>query len=56
MNKNGVVSKAFLLFALMFLYTPIVVLIVMSFNSSRYNQLPFEFSLQWYQEIGRAHV
>ncbi|WP_227016625.1 ABC transporter permease [Sinanaerobacter chloroacetimidivorans] len=51
MNKNGVVSKAFLLFALMFLYTPIVVLIVMSFNSSRYNQLPFEFSLQWYQGL-----
>lgn len=32
-----------------FLYTPIVVLMVMSFNESQYNTLPFIFSTKWYQ-------
>lgn len=51
MGKTGVTSKAFVIVALVFLYTPIVVLMFMSFNSSRYNQLPFDFSLQWYEDL-----
>ncbi|WP_020613066.1 ABC transporter permease [Sediminispirochaeta bajacaliforniensis] len=36
---------------LLFLYTPIVVLMVMSFNTSQYNALPIEFSLKWYKAL-----
>jgi spermidine/putrescine transport system permease protein len=32
----------------LFLYTPIFVLALMSFNKSRYNTLPFVFSTEWY--------
>jgi spermidine/putrescine transport system permease protein len=56
MKKSGITSKAFVVLALVFLYTPILVLMVMSFNSSRYNQLPFEFSSQWYQDLFQNSV
>lgn len=36
---------------LTFLYAPILVLMVMSFNESRYNALPFRFSTKWYQDL-----
>lgn len=36
---------------LFFLYAPIVVMAVMSFNASQYYQLPFEFSLKWYEKL-----
>jgi len=42
---------AFIICILLFLYTPIAVLVAMSFNASRYNRLPFEFSTRWYQEL-----
>ncbi len=42
---------AYTLLALLFLYLPIAVLMVMSFNESRYNTLPFSFSLKWYQAL-----
>lgn len=51
MEKSRITSKAFIVLALAYLYIPIMVLMVMSFNSSRYNQLPFEFSLKWYQDL-----
>lgn len=38
---------------LTFLYAPIIVLMVMSFNESRYNALPFKFSLKWYEELAQ---
>lgn len=41
----------YLSIVLMFLYTPIAVLVLMSFNKSQYNTLPFEFSLRWYEEL-----
>ena len=51
MNKSSAVSGTIVLLALLFLYTPIAVLVAMSFNSSRYNRLPFEFSTKWYQAL-----
>ena len=56
MKKSGIISKAFVIFALIYLYTPIVVLMVMSFNSSRYNQMPFDFSFKWYQDLFQNNV
>jgi len=46
MGRTAVVASA-----LLFLYTPIAVLVAMSFNSSRYNRLPFEFSTKWYHDL-----
>lgn len=34
-----------------FLYAPILVLMLMSFNDSQYNALPFEFSTRWYTDL-----
>lgn len=41
-------GRAYSAFMLIFLYTPILVLMVMSFNKSRYGSLPFTFSTEWY--------
>lgn len=51
MKTRNVGSRIFILLALLYLYVPIVVLIVMGFNESRYNSLPFTFSLRWYQDL-----
>ena len=49
--KRSIGSKFFVLLVLLYLYVPIVVLVVMGFNESRYNSLPFSFTLKWYQEL-----
>ncbi|MGG4035656.1 ABC transporter permease [Paenibacillus cisolokensis] len=36
---------------MLFLYAPILVLMLMSFNASRYNALPIEFSMRWYKDL-----
>ncbi|WP_166418906.1 ABC transporter permease [Cochlodiniinecator piscidefendens] len=44
-------GKIWLALILFFLYAPILVMAFMSFNDSQYYQLPFEFSLRWYQDL-----
>mgnify|MGYP002468112472 CR=1 FL=1 len=44
-------GKLWLALILFFLYAPIVVMAVMSFNASQYYQLPFEFSMKWYEKL-----
>ncbi|GAA6191998.1 MULTISPECIES: ABC transporter permease [Roseobacteraceae] len=44
-------GKLWLLSILFFLYAPILVMAFMSFNASQYYQLPFEFSLKWYEKL-----
>lgn len=56
MKKGSLLSGIFILLTLLFLYTPIAVLMALSFNSSRYNRLPFEFSLRWYRELFHDEV
>lgn len=36
-----------------FLYTPIIVLMAMSFNESKYNTLPIVFTTKWYHELAQ---
>ncbi len=50
LTKN-LIPALYALLALLFLYTPIIVLMVMGFNESRYNTLPFQFSLEWYEAL-----
>lgn len=42
---------AYCILIFIFLYTPIVVLMAMSFNKSQYNALPFTFSTKWYHVL-----
>ena len=63
-------SRAYLFLIVLFLYAPIVTLMVLSFNDSRTSVKWGGFSLKWYQrlfenrtilaalgnKIGRAHV
>lgn len=51
MKKKNLGSWLFILLAMLYLYVPILVLMVMGFNTSRYNSLPFEFTLKWYVEM-----
>ena len=44
-------GRAYLAVILVFLYAPILVMAVMSFNASEFYQLPFRFSTQWYQAL-----
>lgn len=53
---NNLIPACYALLALIFLYTPIIVLMVMGFNKSRYNTLPFQFSLEWYGALAKNEV
>jgi len=44
-------GKVWLGLILFFLYAPIVIMALMSFNASQFYQLPFEFSLDWYRAL-----
>ncbi|PLL11402.1 peptide ABC transporter permease [Tabrizicola sp. TH137] len=48
MTRLGLV---FLGMVLLFLYTPILVLMAMGFNASPLYELPFEFSTRWYSDL-----
>ena len=50
-KKKGALNCVYLGLVLIYLYAPIAVLILMDFNASRYNSLPFTFSLEWYQAL-----
>ena len=51
MKKNGVFSRAFMGLVFLFLYAPIFVLIVFSFNAEKSRTVWHGFSLHWYAEL-----
>jgi spermidine/putrescine transport system permease protein len=51
MMLKKTVGWTYAAFILIFLYAPVLVLMIMSFNASKYNALPFEFSMHWYSEL-----
>ena len=51
MKKNGIGSRIFLILAFLFLYAPILVLIVFSFNASKSKAVWAGFTLDWYVEL-----
>lgn len=53
---DHLIPTLYALIALTFLYTPVIVLMVMGFNESRYNTLPFSFSLEWYYALSQNEV
>ncbi len=55
MNGYRWFGRGWLSLGYMFLYLPLVVLIVFSFNSSRQDMLWSGFSLRWYRELTQDH-
>ncbi len=53
---KSICMKLYVLIMILFLYTPIVVLMIMGFNESRYNSLPFTFSTKWYKELAENSI
>ena len=45
------IGRIYLLAVLVFLYTPIVVMMAMGFNASPLYELPFTFSFRWYEAL-----
>ncbi|MBQ2262981.1 MAG: ABC transporter permease [Loktanella sp.] len=53
----ALVGRIWLVAILIFLYAPILVMALMSFNASPFYQLPFEFTWRWYQDLsGNAQI
>ena len=50
MKKNNWLSKLFVILVLLFNYLPIIVVVVYSFNASKYSNWA-GFSLQWYEKL-----
>lgn len=51
MRKHNILSKIFVVLVLLYLYVPILVLMFLSLNESRYNSLPFKFTTRWYEDM-----
>ena len=51
MSKRRIPSRVFTILVYLFLYAPIALLIIFSFNSGRSNRVWEGFSLQWYLEL-----
>jgi spermidine/putrescine transport system permease protein len=50
-KKNGILGRFFLLLCFLFLYAPILVLVVFSFNASKSKAVWAGFTLDWYVEL-----
>ena len=51
MKKNGIGSRLFIALCFLFLYAPILVLIVFSFNASKSKAVWAGFTLDWYAQL-----
>ena len=51
MKKNGILSRLFLALCFLFLYAPILVLVVFSFNASKSRAVWAGFTLDWYADL-----
>lgn len=51
MRRNGVLARLFTILVFLFLYAPIALLIVFSFNATNSNRVWGGFSLKWYAEL-----
>ena len=56
MRQNGIASRAFMVMVFLFLYAPIFLLIIFSFNEGNSNAVWQGFSLKWYQELFKDRI
>jgi spermidine/putrescine transport system permease protein len=50
-NRGRRIAHIYIVAALIFLYAPLAVMMLMAFNRSQLNQLPFTFDLIWFQRL-----
>ena len=50
-NSSNLFSRIYLFSIVVFLYLPILVMILMSFNTSKFYQLPIDWTFDWYVEL-----
>ena len=50
-NRGRRIAHLYIVAALIFLYAPLAVMMLMAFNRSQLNQLPFTFDLIWFQRL-----
>jgi spermidine/putrescine transport system permease protein len=51
MSRYGMLGRAYVGLILFFLYAPILVMALMSFNESEFYQLPVQYSTVWYEKL-----
>lgn len=51
MTRYAILGRIYVGLILIFLYAPILVMALMSFNASEFYQLPFRFSTEWYEKL-----
>jgi spermidine/putrescine transport system permease protein len=51
MSRYGMLGRAYVGLILFFLYAPILVMALMSFNESEFYQLPVQYSSVWYEKL-----
>ena len=51
MRRNGLLSRLFTVLVFVFLYAPIFLLVIFSFNATKSNRVWGGFSLRWYLEL-----
>jgi spermidine/putrescine transport system permease protein len=51
MSRYGMLGRAYAGLILFFLYAPILVMALMSFNESEFYQLPVQYSTVWYEKL-----
>ena len=51
MKKNKIARNLFILAVFIFLYLPIIILVVYSFNDSKMNIIFTKFTFHWYREL-----
>ncbi|HMN28491.1 MAG TPA: hypothetical protein PKE45_10090, partial [Caldilineaceae bacterium] len=50
-HNSQFLSHLYIALTLLFLYAPILVMMLMAFNRSQLNELPFQFDLRWFQRL-----
>lgn len=52
-GNSQLLPRLYIALALLFLYAPILVMMLMAFNRSQLNQLPFHFDLVWFERLAQ---
>ena len=53
MRKKGYISKIYMAIVFLFMYAPIILLMIFSFNDSKSRSVWNGFSLRWYEKLLR---
>ncbi|MCL4859020.1 MAG: hypothetical protein KJZ93_06420, partial [Caldilineaceae bacterium] len=52
-RRSTVIPRLYMVLALLFLYAPILVMMLMAFNRSQLNEFPFQFDWVWFERLAQ---